>query len=212
MMASAVPLKLYYHPLASFCWKVLVPLYENATPFEPHRVDLMDPVAREEFKRLWPLGKFPVLRDEARDVTLPESSIIVEYLARHHPGPVELLPSDPEAALETRLKDRFYDLYVHEPMQKIVTDRLRPAGHSDAHGVERAKELLASAYAIIDREMSSRTWAAGEAFTLADCANRVLPLGAAHPRASAYLGRLLARPSFARVVDESQAYQRLFPA
>ena len=121
-------LTLHYHPLASFCWKVLIALYENGTPFEPHLVDLGDEAASTAFRRMWPIGKMPVLRDDARDRTIPESSIIIEYLAQHYPGERQLLPADPEQALQVRLADRLYDLYVQEPMQKIVTDRLRPAG------------------------------------------------------------------------------------
>src|SRR5688500_13756909 len=113
-------LKLYYHPLASFCWKTLIALYENATPFEPLLVDLSAADSRATLLRLWPIGKFPVLRDEARDVTVPESSIIIEYLAQHYPGRAALIPADAELAREVRLRDRFYDHYVHQPMQKIV--------------------------------------------------------------------------------------------
>ena len=121
-------LKLHFHPLSSFCQKVLIALYENDTPFEPHIVDLGDPAQRGAFQKMWPIGKFPVLRDEARDRTIPESSIIIEYLAQHYPGTTQLVPADPDLAWQTRLRDRFYDLYVNEPMQKIVGDRLRPAG------------------------------------------------------------------------------------
>ena len=121
-------LTLYMHPLASFCQKVLIALYENDTPFEPRIVDLADETSRAEFLKLWPIGKIPVLRDEARDRTIPESSIIIEYLAQHYPGKMQLVPADPDLARQTRLRDRFYDLYVQEPMQKIVTDRLRPGG------------------------------------------------------------------------------------
>lgn len=212
-------LKLYFHPLASFCWKVLIALYENDTPFEPHIVDLADKTSSAEFKKIWPIGKFPVLRDDARDVTIPESSIIIEYLAQHYPGRSELLPTDPDRARQTRMRDRFYDLYVHEPMQKVVTDRLRPPGKNDPYGVEQAKTLLETAYGMIDREMGSKTWAMGDAFSMADCAaapalyyaNLVMPLGETHKYAAAYLGRLMERPSFARVVKEAEPYRALFP-
>src|SRR4051812_44563672 len=116
-------LKLHYHPLASYCWKALIALYENATAFEPHIVDLADPTSRANFFKLWPGGKFPVLQDLARNQVVPESSIIIEYLDQHYPGPSRLIPADPERARDVRLQDRFYDLYVHEHMQKIVGDR-----------------------------------------------------------------------------------------
>lgn len=212
-------LKLYCHPLASFCQKVLVALYENDTPFEPQLVDLGDATASAEFKKLWPIGKMPVLRDDARDLTIPESSIIIEYLAQHYPGAVPLVPADPDLARQTRLRDRFYDLYVQEPMQKVVTDRLRPAGKNDPYGVEQAKALLRTAYGLIDQDMATRSWAMGEAFSMADCAaapalfygNLVVPFEGTHKNAARYLGRLRERPSFARAVQEAQPYFAQFP-
>ena len=212
-------LTLHYHPLASFCWKVLIALYENGTPFEPHLVDLGDEAASTAFRRMWPIGKMPVLRDDARDRTIPESSIIIEYLAQHYPGERQLLPADPEQALQVRLADRFYDLYVQEPMQKVVTDRLRPAGSNDPHGVELARQQLLTAYGIIERDMAARQWAAGDRFTMADCAaapalfyaNKVVPCAEGHDNVAAYLARLMERPSFARVVAEAQPYMALFP-
>ena len=213
-------LTLHLHPLASFCWKVLIALYENGTPFTPHVVDLNNSAARDRLADLWPVGRFPVLRDDARDKTVPESTIIIEYLAQHYPGPVALLPADPDHARETRLSDRFYDLYVHEPMQKIVLDRLRPAGAHDPHGVAAARATLNTAYGMIERSMTHDRWAMGEAFTLADCAaapalyyaDRVEPLGERRPFAAAYLERLKKRPSFARVLAEAEPYFNLFPA
>jgi glutathione S-transferase len=212
-------LTLYYHPLASFCHKVLIALYENATPFEPRLVDLGDPVSREAFLKLWPIGKFPVLHDSAHGVLVPESSIIIEYLGRHHPGPQDLAPTQGELAWQTRLEDRFYDLYVSEPMQKIVTDKLRPAGQNDAPGVAQARQALATAYALIEQKMAARSWATGQAFSMADCAaapalfyaDKVQPIAPDHPQAAAYLARLRARPSFARVLEEAQPYFKFFP-
>jgi glutathione S-transferase len=212
-------LKLYFHPLSSFCQKALVALYENDTPFEPVIVDLGDPAQRDALLKLWPIGKFPVLRDEARNQTVPETNIIIEYLAQFYPGKAQLVPADAELAWQTRLRDRFYDLYVNEPMQKIVGDRLRPEGAKDPSGVEQAKARLATAYAMIETEMATRTWAMGDAFTMADCAacpalfyaNLVLPFGETHENTAAYFGRLMERPSFARAVKEAKPYFHLFP-
>jgi len=215
---SERPLELYFHPLSSFCQKVLVALYENHTPFEGRIVDLGDPQASAEFKKIWPIGKFPVLRDRAKDRTIPESTIIIEYLAAHYPGRTELMPRNADLAWQTRLCDRFYDLCVNVPMQKIVADRLRPAGKTDPYGVDQAREQLRTAYGLIEHEMRTRTWATGDAFTMADCAaapalyyaNLVMPLGA-YANAAAYLERLMKRPSFARAVEEAEPYRRLFP-
>ncbi|ANV99471.1 glutathione S-transferase family protein [Bradyrhizobium icense] len=212
-------LTLHFHPLASYCWKALIALYENDIPFTPNLVDLGNPAERAALVKLWGIGKFPVLRDDARDQTVPESSIIVEYLDRHHGGRTRLIPGDPDRALQTRLRDRFYDLYVHLPMQKIMLDRLRPEGKRDPHGVEEARVQLRTSYAMIERQMENGGWAIGEDFTLADCAaapslfygNMAVPFGEAQKSLSAYLARLKARPSVARVLKEAEPYFQMVP-
>jgi glutathione S-transferase len=212
-------LKLYFHPLSSFCQKALVALYENDTPFEPHIVDLADAKSSAAFKAIWPIGRFPVLRDEANDCTVPESSIIIEYLAQRYPGKTQLVPADAELARQVRLHDRFYDLYVNVPMQKVVTDKLRPSGKNDPYGVEAARTLLHTACSMIEQDMATKTWATGDAFTMADCAaapalfyaNMLTPLGDAYPNAAAYLRRLMDRPSFARAIKEARPYFALVP-
>jgi glutathione S-transferase len=213
-------LKLYYHPLSSFCWKVLIALYENDTPFTPVSVDLGNAGERASLLKLWPIGKFPVLQDEARDRVIPETSIIIEYLDNHYPGRTRFIPADIDLARQTRLRDRFYDLYVHLPMQKVVGDRLRPVESHDPYGVEEARVRITSCYGMIDKEVATKTWAMGEAFTLADCAaapalfygNMVAPFGDNHRNLTGYFERLKARPSFARVLREAEPYFTMFPS
>lgn len=212
-------LRLFFHPLSSYCHKVLIALYENGTPFEKEIVDFGNEASAAAFRKLAPAGKMPVLRDEARDQTVPESSIIIEYLGRHYPGRTALIPANPDLALKARLADRFYDCYVHDPMQRIVGDRLRPAGKGDPFGVEAEKARLRRAYDIVDQEMANRIWAAGDAFTLADCAaaaplfyaDKLLPFGASHRHLAAYFERLTRRPSYARVLEEAKPYLSMFP-
>lgn len=212
-------LKLYYHPLSSYCQKVLIALYENDTPFVPHFVDLADKTSRADFLKVWPVGKFPVLRDDANDRTIPESSIIIEYLSQHYPGRTQLVPADADSARQTRLRDRFYDLHIHVHMQKIVGDRLRPAASKDPYGVEQARAQMQTAYALIDQDMATQTWATGDAFSMADCAaapalfyaNLVVPFSDTHKNVAAYFDRLMKRPSFARAVTEAKPYFAMFP-
>ena len=212
-------LTLHFHPLASYCWKALIALYENDIPFTPNLVDLGNPAERAALVKLWGIGKFPVLRDEARNETVPESSIIIEYLDSHCRGRTRFIPDDPARALQTRLRDRFYDLYVHLPMQKIMVDRLRPADKTDPHGVEEARAQLRISYAMIEQQMAKGAWAMGDDFTLADCAaapslfygNMAGPFGSAHRNLTAYLARLKARPSFARVLKEAEPYFQMVP-
>ena len=208
---------LYYHPLSSYCWKVLIALYESGIPFE--RRMLADEGVAAEWQALWPLGKFPILRDPVRGQTIAEASIIIEYLAHHEPGSFRPLPADPDAALEVRLMDRLFDQYVMTPMQALVADRLRPEEKRDPVAVEQACGLLGKAYALIESRVAGRAWAAGEAFTLADCAaapalfyaDRIVPLGDRHPALAACLARLEARPSFAKVLEEKEPYWPMFP-
>lgn len=212
-------LTLHYHPLSSFCWKVLIALYEAGTPFTPAEVNPGDPASRAAHLVRWPLGKIPVLEDAARGVTLPETSIIIEYLEQHHPGPRPLLPTDPAARLRVQLWDRVFDLYVSQPMQKIVGDRLRPAGAQDPQGVAEARAQLRASYALLEAEPALDGWARGEGVTLADCAAlpalfyaAVLePFDPAQRRLAAYFERLVARPSVARVLAEARPWFAWFP-
>jgi glutathione S-transferase len=213
-------LTLYFHPLSSFCQKALIALYENGTPFTPQKVDLMDEKESAAFRQIWPVGKFPVLRDDRNGAIVPESTTIIEYLAQHYPGPVQLVPKDAAQAFAVRAQDRFYDLHVHLLTQKVITDRLRPAGQNDTFGVEHARGLLRTALGIIDKDMAKKTWAAGDAFTMADCAaaptlfyyNRAVePLAASFDNVAAYLDRLVKRPSYARALKVAEPFLKYVP-
>src|SRR3954471_24552011 len=111
---------LYYHPLSSFCWKVLIALYEADLPFEARLVNLGDPADRAAFQAVWPLAKFPVLRDEAQGLTIPESTLIADYLAETYPSAASLVPADRATARQARLIERLFDNYIHLPFQQIV--------------------------------------------------------------------------------------------
>lgn len=212
-------LTLYKHPLASFCHKVLMALYENGTPFESRIIDLGNEESRASLVRLWPIGKFPVLRDEALDSTVPETSIIIEYLDRHYPATTPLLPLDPSDALCVRLWDRFFDLYVQEPMQKIVADARQPADARNPQSIVEAQALLRTAYGMIEQQLGEKTWITGDTLTMADCAaapalfyaETLVPFGGAHSCLKKYYQRLLDRPSFARVLKEAMPYFHLYP-
>jgi glutathione S-transferase len=212
-----MPPALFAHPFSSYCQKVLVALYENGTPFTFRLLDRDDPATLAEFEVFWPLRRFPLLVEAGRPIA--EATIIIEHLALHHPGPVRLIPDEPAAALEARFVDRFFDNYVQTPQQKIVFDAMREAGQRDAEGVADARATLDAAYAWLERRMAGREWAAGDRFGLADCAaapalfyaDWTHPIGAAFPNVRAYRGRLNARPSFARAIDEARPYRPLFP-
>jgi glutathione S-transferase len=212
-------LTLYYHPLASFCWKALIALYEYETPFTPHLVDLGNETSRSDFLKVWPMGQFPVLREAESGKVIPQSSVIIEYLTLRHAGPKTLIPKDPDHALEVRRWDGFYDTYVHVPMQKIVGDTLRPEGETDRTGVRDARKTLRTAYDVLENRMQEQSWAAGDTFTMADCAaapalfyaDKVAAFDASHPQLANYFERLKQRPSFARVLEEAGPYFHMFP-
>jgi glutathione S-transferase len=210
-----MPLKLYAHPFSSYCQKVLIALYENGTPFEYRTLE--DEQSGAELETLWPIKRVPVLVDNGR--TVMEATIIIEHLGLHHPGPVRLIPEDPREALDVRLMDRFFDNYVMTPMQKIVADRIRPEEARDPYGVMEARTMLDRSYAWLDRTLAGREWATGASFSLAECAAAPSLFYAdwAHPisdkfaRVRDYRGRLLARASFARAVDEARPFRPFFP-
>lgn len=212
-------LTLYAHPLASFCHKVLIGLYENGTAFESKIVDFSDPGSAASHIERWPVGKIPVLHDSVGNRVVAETSIIIEYLQQHYPGAVQLIPDEPDHRLDVRLWDRFFDLYVSVPMQKIVTDRIRPLGSNDPFGVAEARETLDTAYGMVEGQLSGREWIAGDDFTMADCAalpglffaSIVHPFGPDKLQLAAYFERLLERPSVRRVLAEAQPYFRFFP-
>lgn len=210
-------MKLYAHPFSSYCQKVLIALYENETPFEFRMLAPGDTKTAAEHEALWPLKRIPVLVDARR--TVVEASVIIEYLDLHHPGSVRLVPKNPRAALDVRMMDRFFDNYIMTPMQKIVFDSIRAAENRDHQGVTEARQLLDTAYRWLDNTIKGREWAAGDAFSLADCAGApalfyadwVHPIGEAFANVRAYRQRLLARRPFERAVDEAQPYRSLFP-
>ncbi len=210
-------LVLYYHPLSSFCWKALIALYEADVAFEPRLVNLGDPADRARFQAVWPLAKFPVLRDETQDQTVPESTLIVEYLTQTCPQALSLIPSDPGLGRQVRLLDRVIDSYVHLPLQQVVAERMRPEDKHDPFGAEQARANIRQGYDALT-PMISAPWAAGESFTLADCAalpalyyaDYAVPL-TGWPKLDAYLGRLKARPSVARVLSEAEPFFQYFP-
>jgi glutathione S-transferase len=210
-------LQLFAHPFAAYCQKALIALYENGTRFDYRMLDQSDPATFEEFARIWPIRKFPLLVDDGRAIA--EATIIIEHLGVHHPGPVRLIPEDAAAALEARFLDRFFDNYVQTPVTKIVTDRLRAPGERDAKGVADAHQQLDTAYRWLEGHMAGRAWATGERFTLADCAaapslfyaDWAHPIGNEFAAVRAYRSRLNQRPSFARSIEEARPYRKLFP-
>jgi glutathione S-transferase len=213
-----MPLTFHFHPLSSYCHKALIALYEAGVAFTPQIVDLSDEAQNAAFRTLWPIRKFPVLTDG--DAIIPESTSIIEYLAMHYPEAARLIPADPKSAFRVRDRDRFFDLHVHFHTQKIITDRIRPAGASDAFGLKVSREALGTALTLADTWMAEQEWAAGDTFSMADCAAapplfytdlRITPLAGKYDHLAAYLGRVKQRPSYARTLKEAEPYLHMVP-
>ena len=208
-------LTLYSHPFSSYCQKVLIALWENETPFTYRHLE--DPGAGDERAALWPFGRFPVLANGPGMVA--ESSIMIEYLDIHHPGPVRMIPEDRTAALEVRFMDRFFDNYVMTEMQKPVFEAIQGDMVRKDAALAAAANALDTAYAWLEERLAGRTWAAGETFSMADCAaapslfyaDWVHQIGDPFPTVRAYRTWLLERPSFARAVEEARPYRHYFP-
>ena len=211
-------LALYGPPFSSYTQKVLTALYENGTPFELRNLDPAAPGNHApEWLRRWPLAKFPLLVDG--DHTVVESSIVIEHLQMAQPGPVQLIPADPAAALQVRFMDRFFDLHVMAPVQHAVNAALTGDPAKRVDGVAWAADKLEKAYAWLEGEWARRTWAAGDGFTMTNCAaapalfyaDWTHPIAASYPLLRAYRARLLARPSFAQAVEAGRPYRHYFP-
>jgi glutathione S-transferase len=207
--------ELFAHPFSSYCQKALIAFYENDIPFTYRMME--DPGVGEEFAALWPIKRFPIVHDDGRVVL--EASIVIEYLHDRYPGPVKLIPDNPDLALEARMLDRFFDNYVMTPQGKFVFNSLRPPEARDPYGVEDARRMLDASYAWLDQRMQGRTWAVGETFTLADCAaapslfyaDWTHRIPEHYANLLAYRARLLQRPSFARAVEEARPFRHYFP-
>jgi glutathione S-transferase len=209
--------RLYGHPFAAFCWKALIALYERGIPFEFLMVDAEHPENLDAVRRLGPAGQFPVLVDGERAVI--ESAAIIEYLDLHHGDAPPMTPKDPRAAIEARQMDGVFDDYLMAPLSRMVLNALRAEGLRDPLADAEGGGGLDRAYAWFERWMAGRTWAANNAFGLADCAAAPAlfyahwgrPIPQAHTALHAYRARLLARPSVARVVDEARPWRANFP-
>ncbi len=212
-----MPLQLFSHPFSCYCQKALIALYEKEIPFTLRLLAPDQAATVQEFASLWPVKRFPILVDDGR--TILEATTIIEHLEVNHPGTVRLIPSDPQAAIEVRMMDRVFDNYISTPQQRAVFDAVRAPEARDAQGVAEARAMLDTAYAWLDRTLADREWAAGKMFSLADCAaapalfyaDWTHPIDRRFIALRAYRARLLARPSFARAVDEARPYRPFFP-
>ena len=209
-------LTLYAHPFSSYCWKVQIPLDADGTPYIYRNVDPAEPGVMDELRRVWPIGKFPVLVDDGKVVA--ETTCMIEHLQAYHPGPNVWIP-DGEEGRRTRFLDRFFDLHIQGNMQPSVNHALRPEGCGDIYGAEQGLKALRIAYDWLETNLPDSEWAAGDTFTLADCAaapalfyaDWVDEIGDKRPRLKAYRARLLAHPAVSKSIEGARPYRPYFP-
>jgi glutathione S-transferase len=210
-------LEFFGHKFSSFTQKALIALYENGTPFVFRELSPEHPENGAEWERLWPLKRFPIIREG--DELVVEATSCIEYLEARHPGPVRLIPTDPAEAIRVRMMDRVFDNYVSTPQQTIIFNAIRAEGDRDPYGDAQARQMLENAYAWLDGALTGRTWACGSTFTMADAAaapalfyaDWTHEIPGRFRTLKDYRARLLARPSFARCVDEARPYRPFFP-
>ena len=207
---SRVQFELYYHPLSTYCQKVLVAIHEKGARYKPHIVDLMNPESRDEYRELYPMGKVPLIVLNHGPL-IPESSIIIEYLDGL--GGPRMISTDPDVARKTRFKDRFIDLYLSDSVGTLFFENRKPAEAQDAQKIETSRYRIKAAYDFLEYEISDQTWANGEDFSMSDCAAAAALLYAPdvapyddYPSISSYAERLSARDSVRQAREEAAPY------
>jgi glutathione S-transferase len=208
-------LELFVHPFSSYSWKALIPIWADGTAFEYRKVG-EDPEASAKLAEVWPLAKFPTLVDNGQ--VIPEATCIIEHLQAHHPTRNIWIPEG-DLGRRVRFLDRFFDLYVQGNLQPAVNHALRPEGQGDEYGAQLGRKSLHVAYDWLEANLPDSGWAAGDSFTLADCAaapalfyaDWVEPIGDARPKLHAYRARLLAHPQVSRAIEEARPYRSYFP-
>ncbi len=205
-------MKLYYHPISTYAQKALIAFYEKSVAFTPELVNLMDEAARGAYRKIYPLGKVPLLvLDDGQWV--PESSIIVEYLDTHFSDGPKLIPDEPELSRQVRFKDRMYDLYLNESVAALIFESWKPESERNQELIERSQFRIGVMYDFMEINLDEHTWTNGEIFTLGDCAaapplfyaGEMAPFDE-RPNIVAYWQRLQERPSIRRVLDEAAPY------
>jgi glutathione S-transferase len=206
--------ELYYHPLSPYSQKVLIAAYEKGAHFTPKIVNLMSTDEREKYRKLYPMGKLPLIVLNHGPL-IPESSTIIEYLDSLDGK--RLISKDPDVARKTRFKDRFFDFYLTDSANVLFAEGAKPPSQQDTVKIEAAQYRIRAVYDFIEYELREQTWANGEEFSMADCAAaagffyaaRIMPYDD-HPNVAAYAQKLSDRPSVKRVREEAAPYMQAY--
>jgi glutathione S-transferase len=187
-------LTLYDAARCPYCARIRIVLAEKGVAHDTVSVDLDDrPVWIYEKN---PLGRVPVLEEEASGLVLPESAVIAEYLEERFPDP-PLWPDDPAERARGRI-------LVHR------FDRLGTPYYALRRGDEDARERLDERLAELDRLLEKRPFLTGAAYGLADVAyvpwilrarDRLGVDLAPFPALSEWVERLSERPAIAAELE-----------
>ena len=214
-MSIPTGMKMYNAQLSPYAARCRLAIY--AKELEVEFLDMPDPALEEEFNRLTPMHKVPLLVDG--ETVVPESETICEYFEDRGLG-VSLRPGDPVKVARMRLLSRIGDLYVMQPMGELF-GQINPAGR-DAQLVAREMAELNKAMGWLEHYIGGPDFAVGDSLTLADCEmvpvlfffDQIGPMfGYADPlrdfpRTKAYYQGIQKTPAAAKVVAELDAALR----
>ncbi|MGL4768116.1 MAG: glutathione S-transferase family protein [Formosimonas sp.] len=210
-------LKLHYIVTSTYSAKALLAFYEKGIAFDKAPVDFSTPEKHAEFKKLYPMGKAPLLTGND-DIFVPESTTIVEYLEDNFPnqGP-QLIPSDKTAARRTRLKDRMIDLYVNNNVGKLFFGTRKPEAEQDKAALEAAHKQIDEILPWLEKDLAGKSYLGGDNVSMADLAlfaplfyAKQLHPYSQHANLSAWLDRMMARPSVQTHLAELMPYLEAF--
>lgn len=209
-------MKLYHHPMSTFSQKAMIALEEKGLEYDPCVVQLMDPQGKEDYRKIYPMGKIPMLQ-LADDHIIPESSIIIEYLDEI--APPRLIPEDTQYARKTRFKDRMFDNYLNESVGTVFFQNLKPEEQRNHEAIADAQFRISVMYQFMDGELAKQTFACGDQFTMADCAAAaalfycptIAPFSD-KPNIVRYWEQLKARPSIKAVHEKVAPHLAAFQA
>ncbi len=178
--------QLYQFPLCPFSRKVRLLLSEKGIAYELWRESPWE--GRDEFLALNPAGRTPVLRDEARGITLADSRAICEYFEETSDRNPMINGTAATRAEIRRLvalfdENFFFDVsgpLLNERMKKRLILRQSP----DSRVLREAMKLAHEHLYYIDYLIDNRPWLAGATMSLADLA------AAAQISVADYLGGL----------------------
>jgi len=216
----------YGGSVSPFVRKVRVVLAEKGVEYTLESVNPFSPPPG--FLEISPLKRIPVLRDTdlPEPNTLPDSSVICDYLEHKYPTP-SLYPTEPFA----RARALWYEEYADSQMastiggglffQRVIKLLMRQKPDEEVCKVTLT-EKIPPIFDYLEKEVADREFLAGKAFSIADIAVATMIVNFEHageavdagrwPKLAAYIKRIHARPSFKALIDEEQAFVSQFRA